>query len=120
MWGRPTAIGYLRRDVSGVSQVWDETQNRSVAARLGYNLAKTITFGSDVLQPIDALLKAVKRAGAEAVIVPSTAHFEGNAVPDELIRQVDVITVSPEHTFARWPLHPARWSSPHPTPADGA
>jgi hypothetical protein len=31
----PTAIGYVRKDISGTRQQWDETQVRSLARRLG-------------------------------------------------------------------------------------
>jgi hypothetical protein len=35
------------------------------------------------------------------VIVPSVRHF-GGEVPSELVEVVDVITVNPVHTYARW------------------
>jgi hypothetical protein len=39
----------------------------------------------------------------DAVIVPNLEHLGGD-VPDELVKVCDVITVSPENTYARWPL----------------
>ncbi|WP_405164982.1 hypothetical protein OG203_07670 [Nocardia sp. NBC_01499] len=84
---------------------------RSLAKRLGYNLAKTVVFGAGTERPIDALLNVARRIAAEAVIVPSAAHFEGDTIPGDLLKVVDVITVMPEATHARWSLHPSRWSS---------
>ncbi|WP_433655647.1 hypothetical protein ACQPW1_32505 [Nocardia sp. CA-128927] len=97
---RPTAIGYLRRDVSGVSQPWHETQIRSLAKRLGYELAKTVVFGPDTDEPVERLLNVVRAVEAEAVVVPSAEHF-GGKVPERVVRVCDVITVSPQYTYAR-------------------
>ncbi|MGK8522028.1 hypothetical protein ACRS6B_10970 [Nocardia asteroides] len=43
----------------------------------------------------------VRRVDADAVIVPGVRHF-GFDVPSELVQVVDVVTVSPENTYARW------------------
>ncbi|WP_245717331.1 hypothetical protein [Nocardia jejuensis] len=43
----------------------------------------------------------VNRLAIDAVVVPSTAHFQSNSVPSELVRRADIVTVSPESTFAR-------------------
>ncbi len=107
---KPVAIGYLRRDIVGVAQGWNETQIRSVARRLGYNLAKTVVFSAKTTNPIPELIAVARRGKADAVIVPSATHFDGDAIPDELTQVVDVITVSPEETYARWTLNPTRWS----------
>ena len=103
MRARPTAIGYLRRDVSGISQEWDEIQVRSIAKRLGYDLAKTVVFGCETDHPGRRLLNVVRTIDADVVIVPSAEHF-GGAIPDLLVQACDVVTVSPENTYARWPL----------------
>ncbi|MFI6172101.1 hypothetical protein ACIBCN_35360 [Nocardia sp. NPDC051052] len=97
---RPRAIGYLRRDVSGFSQPWHETQIRSLARRLGYDLAKIVVFGPDTDGPVDRLLNVVRSVGAEAVVVPGAEHF-GGKVPEGVVRVCDVITVSPQYTYAR-------------------
>ncbi len=107
---KPIAVGYLRKDIAGVAQSWNETQIRSVTRRLGYNLAKTVAFSANTADPVQELIEAARRAKADAVIVPSVTHFEGNAIPGELTQVVDVITVSPEETYARWSLNPTRWS----------
>ncbi|MEV6555013.1 hypothetical protein AB0M22_04795 [Nocardia sp. NPDC051756] len=110
MWGRPTAIGYLRRDVSGVSQVWDETQIRSVAKRLGYELTKIVVFGAQTEQPVQQLLNAIERVDADAVVMPNLTHLADEL--DRVVRVCDVITVNPENTYARWVLPTDRWPAP--------
>ncbi|GAB2713774.1 hypothetical protein [Nocardia thraciensis] len=97
------ALGYLRKDVSRQRQQWDEAQIRALARRLGYNLRKTITFGEHTADPIHLLAATVTALSADAVIVPSTDHFDGNRIPADLVRVTDVITIAPEHTYARWP-----------------
>lgn len=101
---KPTALGYLRSDISGVAQVWDETQIRSLAKRLGYELCKTVVFGKDTDHPASRLLNVVRRLDVDAVIAPSLDHLDGTAEP--VVRTCDVITVSPESTYARWALPP--------------
>ncbi|MEV0251463.1 hypothetical protein AB0H76_33055 [Nocardia sp. NPDC050712] len=97
---RPTALGYLRRDISGISQTWDEIQIRSRATRLGYDYAKTIVFDLYTPDRLLRLLRAVERADVDAVIIPAASHL-GDRVPAELIQRCDVITVNPEFTYAR-------------------
>ncbi|MFF0612458.1 hypothetical protein ACFYUD_27710 [Nocardia tengchongensis] len=109
----PTAIGYLRSDVSGMRQQWDEMQNRSLAKRLGYTVAKTVVFSEYVEEPVRRPINVVRRMHADAVVVPNLGHF-GGSVPDELVRVVDVITVDPHETYARWIIPPdvvAEWRS---------
>ncbi len=94
------AIGFLRRDISGARQPWDEIQIRSLAGRLGYNLRKIITFTNGADDVGLRLRNIVEDCHVDAVIVPSAAHFEGSVVPSKLVRVVDVITVEPECTYA--------------------
>ncbi|UFS95429.1 hypothetical protein [Nocardia huaxiensis] len=96
-----TALAYLRSDISGARQPFDEARNRSIAKRLGYNLSRTVVFGAHTDDPIQRLINVARRIGAEAVIVPSLAHF-GGTMPEQLVQIVDVITVEPAHTYARW------------------
>ncbi|WP_405166297.1 hypothetical protein OG203_15135 [Nocardia sp. NBC_01499] len=107
---KPVAIGYLRKDIAGIAQGWNETQIRNLAKRLGYNLTKTVVFGASTEHPLTDLIAAARRARADAVIVPNATHFDDNEIPCELTRVVDVVTVSPEQTYARWALNPTRWS----------
>ncbi|RDI50896.1 hypothetical protein [Nocardia mexicana] len=97
----PDAIGYLRKDISGIHQRWDEIQMRSLAQRLGYNLRKTITFDTHTVHPVYRLGIVATRLEVDAVFVPSAAHFDGR-IPADLVAIADVITVSPEATYARW------------------
>ncbi|WP_405137016.1 hypothetical protein [Nocardia sp. NBC_01388] len=99
---KPTCIGYLRTDVFGVSQLWDQTQIRRLATRLGYDFADMVIYDPKFGRPPLARLRAqATRLDAEAVIVPSPEHFEGGEIPRALVQQLDVITVDPEETFAR-------------------
>ncbi|MFD0000344.1 hypothetical protein [Nocardia sp. NPDC127526] len=99
---KPTALGYLNVDVSGIGRLWDESRIRELAEGLGYDFAGMVIFDPRALRPPLAKLKALAtRLDAEAVIVPGVEHFEGGRVPASLVEQVDVITVSPEQTHAR-------------------
>ncbi|MFC9996397.1 hypothetical protein [Nocardia sp. NPDC127526] len=99
---RPTAIGYIRSDISGIRQAWDETEVRSTAALRGFDFAKMIVIDGRTGKPLLAGLKAtIARIPVEAVFVPSTMHFESATIPRELRRLVDVFTVSPENTYTR-------------------
>ncbi|NNH72550.1 hypothetical protein HLB23_22265 [Nocardia uniformis] len=101
----PTALGYLRSDISGIRQPWDDTHIRSLARRLGYTFAKTVVFGAHTDHPLQRLVNVAKATDVDAVVVPSLEHF-GGELPDELVAVADVITVSPEQTFARWISRP--------------
>lgn len=106
---RPTCIGYLRTDVSGMAQLWDQTQIRRLATRLGYDFSDLVIYDPKFGRPPLARLKAqATRLDAEAVIVPSPEHFEGAEIPSDLVRRIDVITVSPEETYARRATPPMR------------
>lgn len=95
------AIGFLRRDISGIRQPWDEAQIRSLARRLGYNLRKIITFAADVDDAGLRLRNIAEAHRVDAVFVPSAAHFDGGVIPSKLVRVADVITVEPVCTYAR-------------------
>ncbi|WP_433199207.1 hypothetical protein ACQP1G_06160 [Nocardia sp. CA-107356] len=45
----------------------------------------------------------IRTLDVDAVIVPSVAHM-GGTIPGPLVQVCDVITVSPENTYARRPL----------------
>ncbi|MFC4375244.1 hypothetical protein ACFO5K_14185 [Nocardia halotolerans] len=97
---KPPAIGYLRRDISGVAQSWDETQIRSLAERLGYRFTKTVAFSDRTSDPLGRLLDVVSTTEAAAVVTPSLTHL-GQDLPDTLLAACDVVTVSPEITHPR-------------------
>ncbi|AHH17415.1 hypothetical protein NONO_c26230 [Nocardia nova SH22a] len=96
------ALGYLRTDVSRQQREWDEARIRSLARRLGYDLADTIACDADDPVQVQRLMETVHELDVEAVIVPTADHFDEHTVPAELIKVTDVITVAPEQTFARW------------------
>ncbi|WP_245546919.1 hypothetical protein [Nocardia brevicatena] len=98
---KPKALGYVRKDKSGIHQQWDEAQIRSLVQRFGYELCKTIVFGEFTEDPIGELVHAIGRAEAEALFMPGLEHFDG-IVPWTLVSVADVVTVSPQRTYARW------------------
>lgn len=106
---KPTCIGYLRTDVSGMAQLWDQSQIRRLATRLGYDFSDMVVYDPRFGRPPLARLKAqATRLDAEAVIVPGPEHFSNGQIPDALVRQLDVITVNPEETYARRAMSPLR------------
>ncbi|MFE3542316.1 hypothetical protein ACFXK0_05020 [Nocardia sp. NPDC059177] len=97
---KPIALGYLRSDLSGAAQDWDEIRIRSLAKRYGYDLAKTIVFTARTVDPLTGLIAIVRRISAEAVFVPHRQHL-GAEMPPTLVGICDVITVDDESTYAR-------------------
>lgn len=102
---QPTAIGFLRHDVSGAHQRWDQAQIQHLAKRLGYDLCKTLVFGPGDAEVLDEVRDAVRQLEVDVVITPGLEHFDGD-IPDRLVQVADLITVSPENTYARWVIPP--------------
>ncbi|WP_084528420.1 hypothetical protein [Nocardia crassostreae] len=97
----------------------DQSQVRKRADQLGYDFADMIVYDPRFGRPPLARLKAqATRLHAAAVIVPSADHFEDREIPLDLIRRMDVITVTPEETYARRTAPPLR--DLPPAQADGA
>ncbi|MEV6773355.1 hypothetical protein AB0N05_32455 [Nocardia sp. NPDC051030] len=116
---KATALGYLRTDVSGISQQWDETEIRRLATRYGYDFAGIVIYDPNSGRPPLARLKAqATRLDAEAVFVPSLEHLEEGEAPGSLVQKLDVVTVHPEETYARRAIPPLR--DLPPAKADGA
>ncbi|MEU1210850.1 hypothetical protein [Nocardia sp. NPDC005825] len=97
----PSAIGFLRSDISGLNQVQDELRIRSAAKRTGYDLRKTIVFTERTENRLRRLCVAIDRLGVQAVIVPSAAHFDEGAIPAEVLAVAAVLTVAPGSTTPR-------------------
>lgn len=117
MWtDRPPAIGYLRTDISGVHQKWDETQMRGLAKRLGFNLCKTIAFSDATHGPIEKLLEAIERRQATAVFVPHVGHLGDDL--ERVAARVEVI-VNAEETYGPPPSPEDAFSDDEPLPNGG-
>lgn len=97
---KPTAIGFMRADISGVSKPWDQIQIRTTGERFGYEVIKTIEFTAHTADPVDQLIRAVARDKVKAVVVPSVEHL-GGEIPARLLDAIDVITVAPQTVYAR-------------------
>lgn len=104
------ALGYLAADVSGSRRELDERDIRSTGVLLGYSVMKTMVTShgagdpaDQLVDPIDQLITLIRATGAEAVVVPSFAHFFGGEVPLPLVRAADVIPVdNPSAVRSRW------------------
>ncbi|MFF2550319.1 hypothetical protein ACFVUS_04930 [Nocardia sp. NPDC058058] len=103
----PTAVGFLRSDISGSRRQWDEARIRKLACRLGYDLRKIAVFGPHTDRPIHRLRVLVSRLDVDAIITLHLEHLGGTA-PDEIVQVADVITVEPQETYARWAIAPMR------------
>jgi hypothetical protein len=103
----PTAIGYIRQDVSGISQAWDTAQIRKLATRFGYELADIVLVDCATPHLAETLCDIIREVDAEAVITPNLAHMDHQR-PDEVLRACDVITVNPTNTYVRTAL-PSMW-----------
>ncbi|WP_433733544.1 hypothetical protein ACQP0C_15185 [Nocardia sp. CA-129566] len=68
---------------------------RSLARRLGYSLAKTVTCNGRMDDPIARLIKTIRTTAADAVITPDVTHL-GGTIPAALDRAAAVITIAPE------------------------
>ncbi|MGY1979774.1 hypothetical protein [Nocardia gipuzkoensis] len=94
---RPKALGYLRDDVSGQQWQQDEQAILALAARLGYDLVRTVRMNPDIHDPLHRLLIIVRRLDAAAVITPTLEHIGG---PGRVCRVCSLITVAPEYNWA--------------------
>lgn len=117
MWtDRAPAIAYLRTDISGIHQKWDETQMRGLAKRLGFNLCKTIAFSDVTHDPIGKLLEVTERQRAEAVFVPHAGHL-GDGL-GRVAARVEVI-VNTDETYGPPPVLEGVFSDDPPPDSAG-
>ncbi|MFD0364925.1 hypothetical protein ACFQZZ_26100 [Nocardia sp. GCM10030253] len=95
---RPKAIGFLRRDISGIRQERHEMEIRSRARELGYDMARMVMLGPSA-DAIDRLIAMLNRLNAAAVIAPSVEHVVD--ARDKLCAVCDLVIVTPQQ---RWPV----------------
>ncbi|MFE7799649.1 hypothetical protein [Nocardia sp. NPDC057440] len=95
---RPKAIGFLRRDISGIRRDRHEMEIRSRARELGYDLARMVMLGPSA-DAIDRLVAMLNRLDAAAVIAPSAEHVVD--ARDQLCAVCDLVIVTPQE---RWPV----------------
>ncbi|MRH89200.1 hypothetical protein GFY24_17380 [Nocardia sp. SYP-A9097] len=108
----PTAIGYLRADVSGPQLEWDKRRIRRLAKRLGYALLRIVVFAPQTDDMTARLVNVTRHLHVDAVIVPSVEHFDGAQAPVPLVQAADVICGDSEHTEARWFIPPLPIAKP--------
>lgn len=97
---RPTAIGFLRADISSYRESSHGHDIRRLAKRMGYELLFVVRFEQDsdaVPDPLEPVLGLVRAIHADAVIVPDLAHVEDQ--PRPICDVCDLITVYPEQTW---------------------
>ncbi|WP_218002431.1 hypothetical protein [Nocardia brevicatena] len=117
MWtDRAQAIAYLRTDISGVHQKWDETQMRGLAKRLGFNLCKTIAFSHTTRDPIGKLLEVVEHQRVDTVFVPHVGHLGDDL--DRVAARIEVI-VNAEETYGPPPALRVVFTDDGPSPDSG-
>ncbi|APA97531.1 hypothetical protein [Nocardia seriolae] len=92
---RPTALGFVDDEWSGVGAQWDRAQVARLARRLGYAL-----IWPDENSML-ALVDQVRESDVDAVLIPSSVHLDALTL-DRLMHTCDVETVLPRETFARY------------------
>jgi hypothetical protein len=102
---RPRLIIYQRADIAGARRGWEYQQARSRSLLLGYSLASAVVLNRPV-DPVQTLIGEVQLQRADAVIVHSLRHFDGE-VPPALVALCDVLTVDTQATYARGYKPPA-------------
>ncbi|MEU6561813.1 hypothetical protein [Nocardia nova] len=95
--GPPIALGWVDPEAPALD--WSMAQVRRLARRLGYHLV----WAPD--RSRIPLVDQVREVGAEAVIAPSTMHFDFMTL-NSLMTIADVETVHPRLSFARWATKP--------------
>lgn len=91
---RPTALGYVDPDVS-TSLEWDRAQVQRLARHLGY-----LVIWPE-LSSVLPLFDQVRAADVDAVVMPGPHHL-GPLELNRVMDLVDVETVLPRLSFARW------------------
>lgn len=95
MRSRPTALGWIDHDVS-VAPEWDRAQVQRLAQYMGYLLIWPR------IESVVPLVDQARTADVDIVITPSPDHLDAITL-NSVMSVVDVETVCPRMTFARWP-----------------
>ena len=101
---RPTALGFVDEERSGVGAQWDRAQVVRLARRLGYDL---------LWPPAEStvpLVDQVREADVDAVLIASPQYLDVLTV-DRLMHTCDVEAAVPRTTFVRY------FGTPHGFPA---
>ncbi|ATL67824.1 hypothetical protein CRH09_18115 [Nocardia terpenica] len=74
---KPKAVGFVDKQLSGAQGYHHEIKIRDTAKNWHLDLARTMTPGPEVDDPIKRLLTMIGRLGASTVIAPRLTHFGG-------------------------------------------
>lgn len=109
---RPTAISYVRQEISGVNTLNDQAAARELATRWGFELIQDLVVGSETLAPTLRLVRYVLDNDADALIVPDKRHIW--PVRRAVTELCDLIMVEPQRTWKRGHRWPPVAFDPHP------
>ncbi|MEU0871668.1 hypothetical protein [Nocardia brasiliensis] len=86
------AVGFLRYGISGADRERHEAEIRSVATRLGYEVAAILYDACDRGALVSQIMVLAWNCESAAVIIPSDRHLERGEV-DDLLAVGDVIII---------------------------
>lgn len=93
------AVAYLRTDLAGQEQEFDEYRLKRLSVRFGYVLREMIRVDASRSRRFVYLEDRIGVHAAEAVFVPALVHLEGQV--GRIVAQADVIEQDGS-TYARW------------------
>jgi hypothetical protein len=96
--GARIAIGCLSPDISGPYREIHRAQIRDLAQRLNLELAAIVDL--DISAPESAVFDAIRRAHAEAAIVPELRHLQPVTTLSTVQKMVQVVTIAGERALA--------------------
>lgn len=94
----PTALAWINPETS-IAPEWDRARIQRLARHLGY----TLTWPR--IESVLPLVDQVRAAEVDIVITPAPNHLDAITL-NAIMSVVDVETVCPRLTFARW-AHPS-------------
>ncbi|WP_024805442.1 hypothetical protein [Nocardia sp. BMG51109] len=96
---RPIAIGFVRRDVSGLQAPRHAIAVQQHALSLGYKYAYTVRPPMDAADPIGYALGIAAGLGVAAIVVFDLAQVDDQ--PARVCEDYDLETICPATTWAR-------------------